>query len=170
VINRRSARVLATAAAMAAAGCGSSHSSSTTSQVTFKSGFATTQRDFRQLGTQIAKDITGAGKKTDAALAVEFTKLANRAEQQATQLSGLHVPARYKKQVASMISGFHAVKADLSNISTAATNHNASNAEAATRELLHDAATIKAADEALSRALGLPAPDASSTSTTSSSS
>ena len=159
--------MLAVTAAIAA-GCGSGGSSSTTSQVSFQSGFATTQRDFRQLGTDIAKDITGAGRKTDAAIAAEFTKLAHRADQQAAQLGGLHVPARYKKQVASLISGFHAVKADLANISTAATHHNASNAQAATRELLRDAATIKTADTALSKALGLPAPGASTTSTTSS--
>jgi hypothetical protein len=169
VINRRSARVLALIAGIAAAGCGSSHSSSTSSQASFKSGFATSQQDFRQLGTDIAKDITGAGKKTDAAIATEFTKLARRADQQAAQLAGLHVPTQYKQQVASMISGFHAVKADLANISTAAAHHNASNAQAATRELLRDAATIKTGDNALSKALALPAPDASSRSTTTSS-
>jgi hypothetical protein len=67
-----------------------------------------------------------------------------------------------------MFTGFHAIKNDLSDIATAATNHNASNAEAATRELLRDAATIKSADDALSKSLGLPAPGASSTSTSSS--
>jgi hypothetical protein len=160
--------VVALAAAIAAAGCGSSGKSSTTSQVSFKSGFATSQQDFRRLGTDIAKDITGAGNKTDAAIATEFGKLATRARQQADQLAALHAPARDRKQVASLISGFHAVRADLANIATAATHHNASNAQAATRELLRDAATIKTADNALSKSLGLPAPGASSTSTSSS--
>lgn len=167
-MKRRSACALALAAGIAAAGCGSNGKSSTTSQVSFKSGFATSQRDFRALGTDIAKDITGAGKKTDAAIAAEFDKLATRAGQQAAQLDSLHVPARYKNQVAKLFTGFHAIKNDLSNIATAATHHNASNAEAATRELLRDAAMIKTADVALSKALGLPAPGASSTSTTSS--
>lgn len=161
--------MLAVAAGIAAAGCGSSGSSSTTSGASFKSGFATSQREFRQLGTDIAKDITGAGKKTDAGIAAEFSALAKRAGQQATQLGALNVPARYKTQVAKMVTGFHAVKDDLANISTAASHHNPSNAEAATRELLRDAATIKTADNALSKALGLPAAGASSTSTTSSS-
>ena len=111
----------ALAAGMVAAGCGSSSKSSTTSQVSFKSGFATSQQDFRTLGTDIAKDITGAGNKTDAAIAAEFGKLATRASQQADQLAALHVPARYEKQVARMVSGFHAVKGDLTNIATAAT-------------------------------------------------
>lgn len=168
VINRRRACALALVTGIAATGCGSSGKSSTTSQVSFKSGFATSQRDFRQLGTDIAKDITGAGNKTDAAIAGEFAKLAKRADQQAAQLDALRVPVRYKTQVAKLFTGFHAVKNDLSNIATAATHHNASNAEAATRELLRDAATIKTVDVSLSKSLGLPAPSASSTSTTSS--
>jgi hypothetical protein len=160
--------VVALAAGIALAGCGSSGKSSTTSQASFKTGLATSQQDFRKLGTDIAKDITGAGNKTDAAIAREFGNLATRAGQQADQLAALHVPARYHRQVASLVSGFHAVKADLANIATAATHHNASNAQAATRELLRDAATIKTADNALSKSLGLPAPGASRTSTSSS--
>jgi hypothetical protein len=167
VINAKLACALALAG-IAAAGCGSSGKSSTTSQVSFKAGFATSQREFRQLGTDIGKDITGAGKKTDAALADEFAALAKRADQQATRLAALHPTAKLQKQVDRMVSGFHGVKNDLSNISTAAKNHNASNAEAATRELLSDAATVKTADIALSKALGLPGP--ATTTTTSSSS
>jgi hypothetical protein len=167
VINRTLA-CAAVLAGIAAAGCGSSHTSTTTSQVSFKNGFATSQTEFRRLGTDIAKDITGAGNKTDAALATEFDELATRADQQAAQLNSLHIPARYKTRVAKMVTGFHAVKDDLSNISTAAKNHNASNAEAATRSLLTDAATVKTADVTLSKALGLPAPSAAKSSTTSS--
>jgi hypothetical protein len=155
-------------AGIAAAGCGSSHTSTTTSQVSFKTGFATSQKEFRQLGTDIAKDITGAGNKTDAALAAEFGTLTKRADQQATQLAALHVPAKLKQQVARMVAGFHAVKGDLSKISTAAVHHDAASAETATRALLAHAATVKTADVALSKALGLPVPSASNSSTTSS--
>ena len=157
-------------AGIAAAGCGSGGKSSTTSQATFKRGFATSQTEFRQLGTDIAKDITGAGNKTDAALATEFGNLAKRADQQATRLTTLHVPAKLQKQVARMVAGFHAVKGDLSKISAAAVHHDAAGAEAATRSLLTDAATVKTADVALSKALGLPAPATSTTSSSSSSS
>ncbi len=45
---------------------------------------------------------------------------------------------------------------DLSKISTAAVHHDAASAEAATRALLSGAATVKTADVALSKALGLP--------------
>jgi hypothetical protein len=142
---------------LALAGCGSGKSSSTTtSQVAFKAGFATSQKEFRKLGTDLAKDITGAGARTDAELAKEFNRLATRASQQADQLAALHAPAKYATRVSSLVAGFHGMKADLSKISTAATNHDASSAEAATRQLLTDAAKIKTADVSLSKDLGLP--------------
>lgn len=155
---------------MAVAGCGSAKSSSSTSRVDFKTGFATSQQEFRKLGTDLAKDITRAGSKTDAQLAKEFGALAKRAGEQARQLAALKPPAKYAKRIDSLVQSFNATKADLANIATAATTHNASNAEAATRELLTDAAKIKTADTSLSRDLGLPpvqgASSKSSTSTT----
>jgi hypothetical protein len=162
---------VAVAASVAVAGCGSSKSSSSASKVDFKTGFATSQTEFRELGTDIAKDITGAGSKTDAQLAKEFDGLATRAGQQASQLAALDAPATYGKRVTRLVAGFHAIKGDLSKISTAATDHDASGAEGATRALLTDAATIKTADTSLSKDLGLPpAQGASSTSTSSSAS
>jgi hypothetical protein len=67
-----------------------------------------------------------------------------------------------------MVAGFHAVKGDLSKISTAAVHHDAASGEAATRTLLSDAATVKIADVALSKALGLPGRTTSTTSSSSS--
>ena len=157
-------------AAVAMAGCGSGKSSTSTSQVAFKTGFAGSQKDFRKLGTDIAKDITGAGARTDAQLSREFTALAARAKQQASQLSDLKVPAKYSQRVASLVAGFRGLEADLSKISTAATNHDASSAEAATRALLTHAAKIKTADVSLSKALGLPGVSSASSGSASASS
>ena len=152
------------------AGCGSSKSSSTsTSEVAFKAGFASSQKEFRRLGTDLAKDITGAGARTDAELAKEFDRLATRAGRQANQLAALPAPAKYAKRMTSLAAGFHGLKADLSKISTAATNHDASSAEAATRALLTDAAKIKTADVSLSKDLGLPQAAGASSSSRSSS-
>lgn len=159
---------MAMTATIAVAGCGSGTSSSA-SQVDFKTGFATSQKDFRKLGTDIAKDITGAGSRTDAQLATEFGGLATRADQQAGGLAALKAPPKYTKRMSSLVAGFHAIKADLSKISTAATHHDAKRAEAATRSLLTDAAKIKTADTSLSKALGLPPVQAVSSASTSSS-
>ena len=85
-----------------AAGCGSnSSSSSSASRAEFKAGFATSQREFRKLGTTLAKDITRAGSRTDAQLAKEFGALATRARQQAADLAAhldLGVTAPRSKQ------------------------------------------------------------------------
>jgi hypothetical protein len=158
VINRRVICAVAMTASVTGAGCGGSGGkASTASHVDFKTGFAASQQNFRRLGTDIVKDITGAGKKSDAQLAKEFSTLATRAGQPSTQLAALQPPARYKSRMTSLVSGFHSLRGDLSKISTAATDHDASIAETATRSMLTDAAKIKTADTALSKALGLPA-------------
>ena len=155
VISGRPVCALAVAASIAVAGCGSGKSSSSISRVDFKTGFAANHKEFSALATAIAKDLTGAGSKTDAQLATEFDGLASRADQQASQLADLTAPSKYAKRVGTLVIGFHALKADLSTISTAATKHNAQSAETATRTLLTDAAKIKTADISLSKDLGL---------------
>ncbi len=155
VISARTVCALAMAASILVAGCGSGKSSSSISRVDFKTGFATSHREFSELVTEIAKDITGAGSKTDAQLAKEFHALATRADQQASQLAALTVPSTYAKQMTTMVAGFHALKGDLSTISGAATKDSAQGAETATRALLTDAAKIKTADTSLSKDLGL---------------
>jgi hypothetical protein len=156
VISGRLVCAVAMMATLVVTGCGSGTSSSSASQVEFKAGFATTQREFRKLGTALAKDITRAASKTDAQLAKEFGTLAKRARRQADQLAALKPPAKYAKRITSLVAGFRATEADLSQIATAATNHDASSAESATRALLTDAAKIKTADTSLSKDLGLP--------------
>ncbi|HXD63315.1 MAG TPA: hypothetical protein VNV17_01800 [Solirubrobacteraceae bacterium] len=155
MISGRLVCALAVAASLAVAGCGSGKSSSSISQVDFKTGFAANHKAFGVLVTEIAKDLTGAASRTDAQLAAEFGGLATRADQEASQLADLTAPSKYSKRMGTLVTGFHALKADLSTISTAATKHNAQSAETATRALLTDAAKIKTADTSLSKDLGL---------------
>jgi hypothetical protein len=140
----------ATCLALAACGGSSSSSSSTASLSTFKTGFSTDQTQFRAYGTQLGKDITGAGSKTDDELATELSALATRAKQQASHIAQLNPPAKYKQQVDDMVAAFGAVSTDLTNISSAAAKHDAKGAEAATKTLVTDAA--------MSKALGLKVP------------
>ena len=156
VISGRLVCALAVAASLAVTGCGSGKSSSSISRVDFKTGFAANHKEFGVLVTAIAKDLTGAASRTDAQLAKEFGGLATRADQEASQLADLTAPSKYSKRMSTLVTGFHALKADLSTISSAATKHNAQSAETATRELLTDAAKIKTADTSLSEDLGLP--------------
>jgi hypothetical protein len=162
VISGRLVCALAVAASLAVTGCGSGKSSSSISRVDFKTGFAASHKEFGVLVTEIAKDLTGAGSRTDAQLAKEFGGLATRANQEAGQLGDLTPPSKYSKRMSTLVAGFQALKADLSTISTAATKHNASSAETATRALLTDAAKIKTADTSLSKDLGLVKADTKS--------
>jgi hypothetical protein len=152
LINRTLAGVVATAA-LAVTACGGSGG---VSLAAFKTGFATSQKQFRQLGATLASDITGARAKTDAALASEFATLASRARRQAADLAKLKAPAPYDRGIKSLVAGFHSLAADLTQISTAATKHDAKTAAAAAKNLFTDATKIKSADAGLSKALGLP--------------
>jgi hypothetical protein len=142
-------------AALALGGCGGSSGPSLSS---FKSGFSADKKQFTKLGTDLAAAITGANKKTDDQLATELTALAGRAKQQATQLSKLNPPSKYKSQLGNLKAGFNAVSADLTSISAAAAKHDSTAAGNATRTLLGDAAKVKTADTSLSKALGIPTP------------
>jgi hypothetical protein len=169
VISRRLVCVVTMTASVAVAGCGSGKSSSS-SRVDFKTGFATSQKAFRKLITDIATDLAGAATKTDPELAKEFRGLAGRADQQATQLAALTPRAKYAQRVTTLVAGFHALKADLTTLSTAAVHNDASSAKTSTRALLTDAAKVKTTDTSLSKALGLPSAQATSRRVSSSSS
>jgi hypothetical protein len=151
-VKHRIVSCAATVAALALAGCGGSSGPSLS---TFKSGFSADKTQFRKLGTDLAAAITGASKKTDAQLATELGALSARAKQQATQLSKLDPPSKYKTELADLVSAFNAVGSDLTNISTAAAKHDAAAAGSATKTLIKDAAKVKSADTSVSKGLGL---------------
>jgi hypothetical protein len=150
-MNRKFAGALAIALTLAGCGGGSGPS-----RAAFKRDFAASQKQFRQLGTTIVAEIRGAGAKSDTTLATDFHALAARATRQGSGLSKLQPPAQYKRGVATMVSGFHALGGDLSKIAAAATQHDPTTARAATNAMLADAAKIKSADTAVSKSLGLP--------------
>jgi hypothetical protein len=150
-MNRKFAGALAIALTLAGCGGGSGPS-----RAAFKRDFAASQKQFRQLGTTIVSEIRGAGAKTDATLASDFHALAAQARRQASALLTLKSPAQYKRNVATMVTGFHALGGDLSKIAGAATKHDPTTARAATNAMLADAAKIKSADSSVSKSLGLP--------------
>ncbi len=143
-------------AALALAGCGGSGSSEP-SLSSFKSGFVAEKGSFRQLGLDLQKAITGARAKTDAQLATEIDSLAARSSSQATRLSMLKPPAKFKADLTTLTAGFRSVSTDLRSIAAAAVKHDAATARTATETLLTDAAKVKTADTAITRGLGLPA-------------
>ena len=141
-------------AALAMAGCGSS-SPAQPSLSAFKSGFKAEKVAFRQLGLDLQKAITGAKAKTDAQLATEIGALSARSSQQASRLAKLKPPVKFKALLTQLVRGFRAVSADLTAIAAAAVKHDGPAARTATKTLLADAATVKTADDAITKGLGL---------------
>lgn len=143
----------AVALAIALAGCGGSSGPSLSS---FKSGFSKDKTQFKQLGTDLRTSLTQAGSKTDAQLATELSALADRAKTQATQLSKLNPTSKYKSELNTLVSSMNAVGANLKQIATAATKHDAKTARALTATLVQDAAKVQSSEEAITKGLGLP--------------
>ncbi len=123
----------------------------------FKAAFVADRAQFRQLGTSLAKSLTGAKGKTDAELATELQGLAIRAKAQAAKLSQLTPPAQFKPTVDKLVKALNDVGDRLQKIATDAQNHDASSAKSDTIKLVQTSAVVKAADTALSNGLKLPA-------------
>ena len=122
----------------------------------FRSAFVAEKARFRTLGSDLEKAVGGAASKSNAQIAVEFQSLSTRAAQQAVRLAKLDPPARYRKDLAQLTAAFAAVASDLSTIAGAATSGEPQTARSATIKLVRDAAQVKAHDNALTAALGLP--------------
>jgi peptidoglycan DL-endopeptidase CwlO len=128
----------------------------TTSVAAFKSAFVVEKTRFRTLGSDLEKAVEGAGSKSNAQIEVEFQSLSTRAAQQAVRLAKLDPPAKYRKDLAQLTAAFAAVASDLGTITTAAIRGEPQTARSATIKLVHDAAQVKAHDNRLTAALGLP--------------
>ena len=127
-----------------------------TSAGAFRSAFVAEKTRFRTLGSDLQKAVEGAAPKSNAQIAVEFRSLSTRTAQQAVRLAKLDPPAKYRKDLAQLTAAFAAVASDLSTIATAATSGEPRTARSATIRLVRDASHVKAHDNALSAALGLP--------------
>ncbi len=122
----------------------------------FRSAFVAEKARFRTLGSDLEKAVGGAASKSNAQIAVEFQSLSTRAAQQAVRLAKLDPPAKYRKDLAQLTAAFAAVASDLSTIAGAATSGEPQAARSATIKLVRDATQVKAHDNALTAALGLP--------------
>ncbi len=118
-----------------------------------RSGFEVDRAQFRKLGQNLEATIGNAKNKTDAQLAAELQPLSARARRQAAQLAKLEPPAKYKRDLDQLISGFNAMAVDLKQIATAATKNDAQAASTATRALVADATKVKTADLAIATGL-----------------
>jgi S1-C subfamily serine protease len=149
------------------ASCGSSGTTATSPQASvpspqpslsaFTSGFAADRAQFRIVGLDVAAAVSGAPSQSNGALAAEFGALSSRVGQQAALLLELNPPPQFKAQLDDLSGALNTVAADLRAVATAAEAGDAQAAKSAAETLVGDSATVKADDDALSAALGLPA-------------
>ncbi|MBV9309284.1 MAG: hypothetical protein JOZ73_00540 [Solirubrobacterales bacterium] len=132
--------------------CGSSEPSLST----YKKDFQQQKAQFTQLGNDLQAELQAFRNKTNAQLAGDFASLSTRANQTAAQLRQLKPPSKYKNQNSQLATQFNTVAADLSSISTAATQNNVASARTGLQKLVQDAGSLRSVDQSLSGSLGLP--------------
>ncbi len=146
------------ASALVVAGCGSSSSSGATSSLgAFTSSFSAARPELHSISVELSSAITEAARNTGAQSATRFSDLAERAAQEASALEALNPPARFNTELRALGSALEVTSADLSQMASAATQHDHAAAEATTGSLRQDAANLKGTEMRVSGSLGLPA-------------
>jgi hypothetical protein len=142
--------LLLLAAALLAAGCGSSPS--------FKSSFASERAQFRQVGDNLGSELQAAARQTDAQVAAAFGSLAGQLTKVKSDLAALNAPGRYKAETAKLVAAFGGVLTEVRAIQHDAAVHDARRASSDTLALVQRASAVKALDTEISTQLGLSAP------------
>jgi hypothetical protein len=123
-----------------------------------KAQFAPLNAQIKKIGVDIGTSITGAENSTDVKLAKAFSGLAQRAAASSGKVgkikgaTGARLITLRQLQLALAKGAI-----DLARIATAAAQHNAANAKAATLALIKDSPPITAARTKLAKSLGVPA-------------
>lgn len=140
------------AVAAALAGCGGASGPSLSA---FKTGYLAAWPVHSQFGAELVGAIRTAPQKTNAELATEFQQLSDKASHEATQLSRLDPPDKYRTEVDQIIGGIGMVRSDLRAISIAASAGSASDARDATIKLIKDADHASTLNRTLTAKLGV---------------
>jgi hypothetical protein len=144
------------AAALIAAGCGSSSGSSTNiTQSEFKPNFGQIVNQFKQTSHAIGLGIEHASSKTDAQLAATFSALAARWQSNVTKLKALKPPPSVSAQYQTLTGAATRTESDLNAIVAAAKTHDASAAKHATTKLIKDILQAKTASQTITTKLGV---------------
>ena len=106
------------------------------------------------LGQDLGKAVDGADKKSDAALAKEFSALAVQLKDVNKGIADLDTPAELENEALTLNVRLDATITDIENIAKAARQNNAEAAAAATVELATDAQKVNTAQNRLAKATG----------------
>ena len=106
------------------------------------------------LGRDLGTAVDGADKKSDTALATEFSALAGRLKEVNTGIADLDTPAELEDEALALNVRLDATITDIENIAKAARGNDAEAAAAATVELSADSQKVNAAQNRLAKATG----------------
>ena len=106
------------------------------------------------LGQDLSRAVDGADKKSDAALAKEFSSLATRLKAVNEDIADLETPAELENEEVTLNSRLDATITDIEDIAKAARGNDAEKAAAATVQLAADAQKVNTAQNKLARATG----------------
>jgi hypothetical protein len=145
------------AAAVIAAGCGSSSAGSQTNitQSEFKPNFGQVVNQFKQTSRAIGLAIEHASGQSDAQLTAIFSALAARWQGDVTKLKALKPPPSVAAQYQTLTGAATRTETDLNAIVTAAKTHDASAAKQAGGQLVKDILQAKAASQTITSKLGI---------------
>ena len=155
-MTRRTATALATilAALLALsllAGCGGD---SGPSKSDYDKDFKPINAEFLALGREVGTTVQTAKGQTDVALAQKFGEQAAQVGSLKARLDELDPPDDYKSDHDKLSAAMGVLRADLQQISTAAADHDAATAKAATQKLLVDSEQVRGPRRALAAKTG----------------
>lgn len=128
-------------AAVAAAGCGDSGSSSTVpSKAEYKTTYASLNTQINQLGAAISNALTKSAGKSNKEISKEFNDLADRVQETAKKVDDATPPAdpAIEKQQAALVAGLNTAADDLAAIGKAAGKKDLKGAGAAAGKFARD--------------------------------
>lgn len=136
-------------------GCASSSAAPSNSVSGFRSSLAAATPQLRALRDDLDSELLSARGLTSSQLAQRSYTLATAAQHNLNTVSSLLAPTRYNTRLRALRSSLGALVYDLSDVSTAAGNRNASALAEALKTVRTDAVSMSGIDATLSRALGL---------------
>lgn len=145
------------AAALIAAGCGSSSSGSSTniSKSEFNPNFKQVISQFKQTSHAIGLAIENARSQSDAQIASAFTNLAAQWQQDVAKLTALKPPPSVAAQYQTLTGAATRTEGDLKAIVSAAKSHDGTAARQDGAKLVKDILQAKSASQTIGSKLGI---------------
>jgi hypothetical protein len=139
---------VATALAFGAVACGDDSSDE------FKDQYNQAVRPLSTLGDDIGESLSGAEGQSNQALATQFDKLADRADQTRKNLSELEPPEDATDQFDELLASLEGATADLRAVGESAREGDPAEAAEATQDLVESGQRVQKAEAAFKDAVG----------------